>query len=117
VNHIGGGYSQNVGLGLKLSPHPMPLFLEFPHLGALYMDTNYKEKKTRYIKIKDGNPSIKSTRQMRTQVNTTQIRNKSKESIFKNQVKTLCEEESQPKNDNQRQQRKLSQKKLVANAL
>ncbi len=29
-------------------------------------------------KIKDGNPSIKSTRQMRTQVDTTQSKNKSK---------------------------------------
>jgi hypothetical protein len=50
---------------------------------------------------------------MRTQVNTTQIKNKSKQSIFKNQVKTLCKEESQLKtNDNQLQQRRLKMKKL-----
>jgi hypothetical protein len=50
---------------------------------------------------------------MRTQVNTTQIKNKSKQSILKNQVKTLCKEESQLKtNDNQLQQRRLKMKKL-----
>jgi hypothetical protein len=49
---------------------------------------------------------------MRTQVNTTQIKNKSKQSISKNQVKTLCKEESQLKNDNQLQQRRLKMKKL-----
>jgi hypothetical protein len=41
------------------------------------------------------NPSIKSTRQMRTQVDTTQTKNKSKQSTkkkSKNQVKTLCKE-------------------------
>jgi hypothetical protein len=37
------------------------------------------------------NPSIKSTRQMRTQVDTTQRKNKSKQST-KYQVKTLCKE-------------------------
>jgi hypothetical protein len=31
-----------------------------------------KEKKALYIKIKDGNPSIKSIRQMRSQVDTIQ---------------------------------------------
>ncbi len=50
--------------------------------------------------------------QMRTQVNTTQIKNKSKQSIKKNQVKTLCKEESQLKNDNQQQQRQLKMKRL-----
>ncbi len=30
-----------------------------------------KKRKTQYIKIKDTNPSIKSTRQMRAQVDTT----------------------------------------------
>jgi hypothetical protein len=29
-SYMVGGYSQNVGLGLKLSPHPMPPFLECP---------------------------------------------------------------------------------------
>jgi hypothetical protein len=38
------------------------------------------EEKPFYIKIKDENPSIKSTRQMRTQVNTTQRKIKSKQS-------------------------------------
>jgi hypothetical protein len=38
------------------------------------------KKKTLYIKIKDENQSIKSTRQMRAQVNTTQRKNKSKQS-------------------------------------
>jgi hypothetical protein len=37
-----------------------------------------------YIKIKDGNPSIKSTRQMKAQVDITQRKNK-------NKIKTLCE--------------------------
>jgi exo-beta-1,3-glucanase (GH17 family) len=37
----------------------------------------YSERKTLQIKIKDGNPSIKSTRQMRTQVNTIQRKKKS----------------------------------------
>jgi len=60
-----------------------------------------EKKKPDKSKIKDRNPSIKSTMQMRTQVNTTQIKNKSKKSIKKNQVKTLCKEESQLKNDNQ----------------
>ncbi len=32
------------------------------------------------MKIKDGNPSIKSTRQVRTQVDTTQRRNQNKQS-------------------------------------
>jgi ABC-type taurine transport system ATPase subunit len=41
---MGGGYSQNVGLGLKLSLHPMPLFLECPHLGALYATCKEKDK-------------------------------------------------------------------------
>jgi type III secretory pathway component EscU len=37
-------------------------------------------RKTLYIKIKDGNPYIKSRRQMRAQVDTPQRKNKSKES-------------------------------------
>jgi hypothetical protein len=43
---MGEAYSQNVGLGLKLSPHPMPLFLECapPHLEALYVTRKKREK-------------------------------------------------------------------------
>jgi hypothetical protein len=40
-------------------------------------------RKTMYIKIKYGNPSIKSTRQMKAQKNTTQRKNKSKQSTKK----------------------------------
>jgi hypothetical protein len=36
------------------------------------------KRKTLYIKIKDGKPFIKSTRQMRPQVNTTQKQKKTK---------------------------------------
>jgi hypothetical protein len=43
--YIGGGYSQNVGQGLKLSPHIMPLFLECPHLPALYATSRERERK------------------------------------------------------------------------
>ncbi len=39
-----------------------------------------KKRKTLEIKIKDGNPSIKSARQMKTQVDTTQRKNKRKQS-------------------------------------
>jgi hypothetical protein len=42
---------------------------------------------------KDGSPSIKSTRQMRTQVDTTQRKNKSKQST-KKQVKIIWKEDS-----------------------
>jgi len=35
-----------------------------------------KKEKPCKIKIKDGNPSIKSTRQMKTQVDTTQKKKK-----------------------------------------
>jgi hypothetical protein len=41
-------------------------------------------RKTLYIKIKHGNTSIKSTRQMRAQENTTQRKNVSKQSTKKN---------------------------------
>jgi hypothetical protein len=41
-----------------------------------------------YKKIKDGNPSIKSTREMRARVNTTQRKNESKQ-LTKNKEKTL----------------------------
>jgi len=46
------------------------------------------EGKTLYIKIKDGILSIKSTRQMKAQVNTTQRKNKSKQSTKKKKKKT-----------------------------
>ncbi len=49
---------------------------------------------------------------MRTQVNTTQIKNKSKQSIKENQVKALYKEESQLKSDNRLPQRRLKIKKL-----
>jgi hypothetical protein len=42
-----------------------------------------------YIKIKDGIPSIKSTRQMKAQVDTTQRKYKSKQST-KNKKKTYA---------------------------
>jgi hypothetical protein len=45
--------------------------------------------KTLYVKIKDENPSIKITRQMRARVDITQRKNKSKPST-KNKGKTLC---------------------------
>jgi hypothetical protein len=50
-------------------------------------------KKNPGKKFKDGNLSVKSTRQMRTQVDTTQSK-KQKETINKNQVKTQCKEDS-----------------------
>jgi len=58
--------------------------------------TNKEEKKPCKSKIKDGNPFIKSTRQMRTQVDTTQRQKtkKQKQSINKNQIKILCKEDS-----------------------
>jgi hypothetical protein len=43
-----------------------------------------------YIKIKDENPSIKSTRQMKAQVNTTQKGKKNKKSTKNKENKTLC---------------------------
>jgi hypothetical protein len=57
------------------------------------MKQNKNQRKTLYIKIKDGNPSIKSIRQMRTQVNTTQRgkkKNKSKQLMKYKEKKTLC---------------------------
>jgi hypothetical protein len=47
-------------------------------------------KKTLYIKIKDDNLSIKSTRQMRAQVDTTPKKNESKQSTRNKEKKTLC---------------------------
>jgi hypothetical protein len=46
-------------------------------------------RKALYIKIKYGNPSIKSTRQMKAQENTSQRKNESKQST-KKKGKTLC---------------------------
>jgi len=40
-----------------------------------------KKKKNLIYKIKDENPSIKSTRQMKTLINTTQRKNRNKQSI------------------------------------
>jgi len=54
-----------------------------------------------YIKIKDMNPSIKCTRQMRAQVDTTQ--RKKKQTINqKKKEKTLCKWDPWLLNDNQR---------------
>jgi hypothetical protein len=46
----------------------------------IFFVDNSKRRKTLYIKIKDGNPSIKGTGQMRAQVDKTQRKNKSKQS-------------------------------------
>jgi len=46
-----------------------------------------RRRKTLYIRIRDGNPSIKSTRQKRTQVDKTQRKNKSKQSTPKKKRK------------------------------
>jgi hypothetical protein len=43
-----------------------------------------------YLKIKDKNPSTKSTRQMKAKVDTTQRENKSKQSMKNKRKKTLC---------------------------
>jgi hypothetical protein len=50
---------------------------QIPVLDFYFHDMSLK---TMEIKIKDRNPSIKSTKQMRTQVDTTQRKNKSKQS-------------------------------------
>jgi hypothetical protein len=42
-----------------------------------------------YIEIKDNNSSIKSTRQIKAQVDTTQ-REKKKQTINQSNIKTLC---------------------------
>jgi len=47
-----------------------------------------RRRKILSIILKNENPSIKSTRQMRTQVDTTQ-RKKQKQAIKKSEVKTL----------------------------
>jgi hypothetical protein len=53
------------------------IFFERQKFKIFYLDI-YKRRKTVYIKIKDENPSIKSTRQMRTRENTTQQKKKQK---------------------------------------
>jgi len=77
----------------SISPKPKVLILCF----TCFMDdfsvcTNcfcFQVKKTRTlkgkhcVKIKDKNPSIKSTRQMRTQIDTNQRKNESKQSTKK----------------------------------
>jgi len=52
-----------------------------------------RRRKILSIILKNENPSIKSTRQMRTQVDTTQ-RKKQKQAIKKSEVKTLYKEDS-----------------------
>jgi hypothetical protein len=54
----------------------------FGFLGMFWVVEFFRLKKEKklYINVKDGNPSIKSTRQKRTQVDTTQRNNKSKQS-------------------------------------
>jgi len=52
-----------------------------------------RRRKILSIILKNENPSIQSTRQMRTQVNTTQ-RKKQKQAINKSEVKTLYKEDS-----------------------
>jgi hypothetical protein len=54
----------------------------------LFIGNLEEEKKTLYIKIKNGNPSIKSTRQMTAGVDTTQRKNESKQSTNKITNKT-----------------------------
>jgi hypothetical protein len=43
-----------------------------------------------YIKIKYKNPSIKNTKQMRAQVDTTQRKNEKKQSMKNKKNNTLC---------------------------
>jgi hypothetical protein len=52
-----------------------------------------RRRKTLYIRIRDGNPSIKSTRQKRTQVDKTQRKNKSKQSTPKKKRKKKREKQ------------------------
>jgi hypothetical protein len=47
---------------------------------SYYPKNVYTHERRKTIKFKDGNPSNKSTRQMRTQIDTTQRENKSKQS-------------------------------------
>jgi hypothetical protein len=58
-------------------------FSALPSRTAFWVDMEFKieqiRRKTLYIKHKDGNPSIESTRQMRARVDTTQKEEKKKE--------------------------------------
>jgi hypothetical protein len=55
-----------------------------------------------YRKIKDGNPSIKSTRQMKARVDTTQRKNNESQQSTKNKEnKTLCKYDPRLRNDDQ----------------
>jgi hypothetical protein len=60
-------------------------FSALPTRTAFWVHIEFKieqiRRKTLYIKIKDGNPSIKSTRQMRAQVDTTQKKRKKKKEL------------------------------------
>ncbi len=46
-----------------------------------YWNQNQNRKKTQQIKIKDGNPSIKSIRQMKTQIDTTKRKKQKQKKI------------------------------------
>jgi hypothetical protein len=63
-------------------------FSALPTRTAFWVHIEYKieqiRRKTLYIKIKDGNPSIKSTRQMGAQVDTTQKKKKGVEGKLDN---------------------------------
>jgi hypothetical protein len=79
---MGGGYSQNMGLGLKQSPHPMPLFLECPHLGALY--TTCKERKKNLINKNQGWESIHQKYKANANTSKHNPNKKQKRTIGKN---------------------------------
>ncbi len=72
-----------------------------------------KWRKNLYIKINDENPSIKSTRQKRTQVDSTRRKKTKANNQQKwNQIEILCKENSRLQNDNPRQQRRSEMKKV-----
>jgi hypothetical protein len=61
-----------------------------------------QKRKTMYIKLNNGNPSIKSTRQMKAQVNTTERRkNESQQSTKNKEKKILCKYDPRLQNDKQ----------------
>jgi len=67
-----------IGKGLPYKPYKnrWRVYIETPYqyiyLNYYSNTSNPERRKTMYIKIKDVNPSIKSTRKMKAQVNTTQ---------------------------------------------
>ncbi len=62
----------------------------------------WKRIKTTYIKIKEGNPSYKSIKQMKAQVDTTQRKKNENQQSMKNKEKeTLCKYDPRLQNDNQ----------------